>query len=175
MNQTTIGKKAIAMLAAAVCVIGVFAGCGSKGGAAGTETMKEGQTVQTVVDRIAEEVGVAMPAPVDDAALENLMYIKPEDAEAYAGSIAMVMTSADNVVAVQAKEGKIDTVKAGLEKRLEDVRKSFENYLPEQSDKAQKGQVIVKGNYAFLLIVGEMDETLDADMEKAVKIINDAF
>ena len=95
--------------------------------------------------------------------------------EDYAGKITFVNVSSDNVIAVKAKEGQIDTVKAGLTKRLEDVQESFEQYLPEQYEKAKKGQILIKGNYAFFLIIGESSETMDQDMEKAISIINEAF
>lgn len=171
-------KKWMALLAAAICCGALLTGCGSKDGNASdvaASEMKEGQTVQTVVDQIAAEVGVAMPADVDENFLKDICYIPTEDIQAYAGKIAIVNTSADNVIAVQAVEGKVDAVKDGLQKRLEDVQKSFEQYLPEQYEKAQKGKVIVKGNYAFLLILGESGESADTDMEKAVSIIDNAF
>lgn len=172
-------KKMTAILAAAVCCVSLLAGCGSKGenggaSAKGSE-MKEGQTVQTVVEQIATDVGVAMPSEVDENFLQDICYVPMDDVEEFAGQIAIVNTSADNVIAVKAKEGKIGAVKEGLEKRLGDVQKSFEMYLPEQYEKAKKGQVIVKGDYAFLLVLGESGETADADMEKAVAIINSAF
>ena len=42
---------------AAACCLGLLAGCAQQGEAAGGETMKEGQSVQTVVDQIADEIG----------------------------------------------------------------------------------------------------------------------
>lgn len=172
-------KKFVSILAAAICCMAVLAGCGSKGGEsssapAGAE-MKDGQTVQTVVDQIATEIGVAMPSDVDENFLRDMCYIPTEDMTEYAGKIAIVNTSADNVIAVKAAEGKLESVKAGLEKRLEDVQKSFEMYLPEQYEKAKKGQVITKGDYAFLLILGESAESADEDLKKATGIIDAAF
>lgn len=173
-------KKLMTIFTAAICCLALFAGCGAAKDEAGSSPaagpeMKEGQTVQTVVDQIATEVGVAMPSDVDDNFLRDMCYIAPEDTDAYAGKIAIVNTSADNVIAVQAKEGKIDAVKEGLEKRLGDVQKSFEQYLPEQYEKAKKGRVIVRGNYVFLLVLGETAESADDDMGKAEEIINRAF
>ena len=163
------------ILAAALCA-GLLAGCGGKGGQEAGPSMKEGESVQTVVDRIVDEVGMQMPAEIDDGILKDLFYIDPaSDAEEYYGKMAMTMTSADNVVAVKAKPEKRDAVKEALQKRLKDVQDSFAQYLPEQGEKAQKGQVIQKGDYVFLLILGEMSETFDSDMEAAVKIVNDAF
>lgn len=172
-------KKWMTVLTAVFCCGALLTGCGSKGSnssaSAANPEMKEGQTVQTVVEQIAAEVGVAMPSDVDESFLKDICYISPEDVQEYAGKIAIVNTSADNVIAVRAADGRVNAVKEGLQKRLEDVRKSFEMYLPEQYEKAQKGQVVVKGNYAFLLILGESGESADADMAKAVGIIDNAF
>lgn len=167
-------KKIISAFSVILCCMMLVTGCSGKETAGGVK-MKDGQTVQTVTDQIINEVGIAMGMQLDDTVLKDMFYIDGADVEAYAGEMSLSMTSADNIVAVQAKEGKIDTVKQALEKRLADVRQSFEQYLPEQSEKAQKGQVVVKGNYAFLLILGEDSTTYDDDMKKANDIINEAF
>ena len=170
-------KKLLTILSVAVCCIILLSACGSKDGktpsGSASPELKEGQSLQAIVDRIDTEIGIAMPS--DDSVLTDICYIPMDAVEAYAGKITFVNVSSDNVVAVKAKEGQIETVKAGLTKRLEDVQKSFEEYLPEQYEKAKKGQVLVKGNYAFFLILGESFDTMDQDMEKAVSIINEAF
>ena len=169
-------KKMITMISAVLCCALLATGCSSKNAASGGGVkMKEGQTVQTVTDQIIDAVGITMGAPLDDMLLKDLYYVDPADVESYAGQMSMANVSADVIVGVQAKDGKIDAVKESLEKRLTDVRKSFEQYLPEQYEKAQKGQVIVKGNYAFLLVLGESTETYDADMKKATELIDAAF
>ena len=160
---------------AAVCCLGILAGCSQQEEAAGGETMKEGQSVQTVVDQIAEEIGIQMPADVDDTILKDMFYLDAGDVEAYAGKMAMTMTSADNVLAVQAKPGQADAAQEALEQRLADVQNAFAQYLPDQSEKAQKGQVVRRGDYVFLLILGESSETYDSDMERAIQIVDEAF
>lgn len=166
-------KKLFVLFLAAACCVGTLAGCGAKP-AAGAE-MIDGQSVQTVVDTIANDVGMQMPADVDDELLKSMFYIDRADTEEYYGKMAMTMTSADNVVAVKAKQGKGEAVKTSLEKRLSDVQKSFEQYLPDQYEKAMKGQVIQKGDYVFLAIIGLDSTTYDADMAKVNEIINAAF
>ena len=160
-------------LAAVLVCIGMFAGCGSKAeGGTDTVQMKDGNTVQTVVDQIENEIGLQMPADIDDQVLADLFYIDPEaDVEEYAGKMAMTMTSSDNVVAVKAKPEARQKVFDGLTKRLADVQASFERYLPDQYEKAQRGLVVEKGDYLFLLIVGETEE----DLENAKGIVEGAF
>lgn len=163
-----IGQWAIVLLC-----IGMLAGCGSKaGGGTDAVQMKDGNTVQTVVDRIEDEIGIQMSADIDDQVLTDLFYTDPEaDVEEYAGKMAMTMTSADTVVAVKAKPESRQKVLDGLTKRLADVQASFERYLPDQYEKSQRGLVIEKGDYLFLVIIGETSE----DMEKAQGIIEEAF
>ena len=172
-------KKLLTLLSIAVCCITFLSACGSKDGkspsGSASAELKEGQSLQAIIDRIDTEVGISMPSDVDDNVLTDICYIPMDAVEDYAGKITFVNVSSDNVIAVKAKEGQIDTVKAGLTKRLEDVQESFEQYLPEQYEKAKKGQILIKGNYAFFLIIGESSETMDQDMEKAISIINEAF
>lgn len=165
--------KKIIRLAIVLLCIGMLAGCGSKAdGGTDAVQMKDGNTLQTVVDRIEDEVGIQMSADIDDQLFTDLFYIDPEtDVEEYAGKMAMSMTSADNVVAVKAKPESRQKVLDGLNKRLADVQASFEQYLPDQYEKSQRGLVIEKGDYLFLLIVGETSE----DQEKAQEIIAEAF
>ena len=168
-------KKIFAVLLSAVLCAGALAGCGSKPAASGSSAeMKEGQTIQTVVDQIIDEVGIAMPAEIDDTLMKDVFYIDPEkDVDEYYGQFAMVNVSADNLLAVKAKPEQRDAVIEAMGKRLKDVQASFANYLPDQSEKAQKGRVVDRGNYVFLVILGP--ETFDDDLDRAVKIIDEAF
>ncbi|WP_172439213.1 MULTISPECIES: DUF4358 domain-containing protein [Anaerotruncus] len=170
-------KKIFAVLLSAALFAGMLTGCGSKPAASGDSTeMKEGQTIQTVVDQIIDEVGIAMPAEIDDTLMKDVFYIDPEkDVDEYYGQFAMVNVSADNLLAVKAKPEQKDAVIEAMGKRLKDVQASFSNYLPDQSEKAQKGRVVDRGNYVFLVILGESPETFDDDLDRAVKIIDEAF
>ncbi|MEA5011035.1 MAG: DUF4358 domain-containing protein [Angelakisella sp.] len=121
-------------------------------------TLKEGVTLSSMIDSLSQEYEITMPAALDDQIMKDMMNIDPADVEEYAGYMSMVMTSADNLIGVKAKEGKLDTVKAGLESRLEFVRKSFEQYLPSEKEKSGAGKVFTVGDYAFLVIAGRMDK-----------------
>ena len=155
-------KKIFAVLLSAALFAGMLAGCGSKPAASGDSTEMK--------------VGIAMPAEIDDALMKDVFYIDPEkDVDEYYGQFAMVNVSADNLLAVKAKPEQKDAVIEAMGKRLKDVQASFSNYLPDQSEKAQKGRVVDRGNYVFLVILGESPETFDDDLDRAVKIIDEAF
>lgn len=138
-------------------------------------TLTEGSTLEGIVNKISEDIGMQMPAPVDETILNDLFHISSDMIEDFSGLFAMVMTSSDNVVAVKAAPGKIEEVTAALEQRKTDVVESFSQYLPDQYEKAQAGKVITKGDYAFLIIIGDYEKGFDNEMAKAEEIINSFF
>ena len=107
-------KKTICCLMAAMLLL-TSAACGSKAPAA--PTLKEGVTLQSIVDTLAEKYGFTMPAELDDSILKDFLGIDPEDVEEYTGYITMVNISTDNLIAIKAKEGKVETVQKKLEER----------------------------------------------------------
>lgn len=157
-----------AFLAAALLL--TSAACGKKAPAA--PTLKEGLTLKSVVDDIGNEIGITMPAEVDESILKDIVGIEPEDVEEYAGYVTMVMVSADNLIAVK---GKVETVQKALAARQETVVKSFEQYLPSELDKAKAGKVITIGDYVFLVILGRMDKDPAAETAVIEEMIRENF
>lgn len=172
-------KKLLIAALALSLVLASLVGCSSPTTDPGTGTqsivLTEGATLQGIVDKINQEIGLQMPGPVDNQMLQDMFHINPADTVEYYGLFGMTMTTADNVVAVKAAPGKIETVVAGLEQRKEDVINSFAQYLPDQHEKAQAGKVIQKGDYAFLLILGDYEKGFDNEILKAEEIINSYF
>lgn len=170
-------KKLAVLCMALLLIVSTMAGCNSKPaeGDASTVILQEGYTLQSIIDKMNEEIGIQMPMTVDDAVLEDIFHVNPDDIEEYYGIFGGSMTSADNAVAVKAKEGKADAVAESLNQRLEDVRASLSSICRTREEKAKKGQVIQKGDYVFLVIIGQDYDTFDSDMEKAQGFINEAF
>lgn len=144
-------------------------------GGTSTVTLKEGATLQAIIDQINQEIPLQMPGPVDDQMLQDMFHIDPADVEAYYGLFGMTMTTADNALAIKAVPGKIATVVAALEQRKADVVNSFAQYLPDQYEKSEAGKVIQKGDYAFLLILGDYEKGYDNEMATAEQIIASYF
>lgn len=167
-------KKVIsAALAAALLLTMTACGGGSKEPAA--PALKDGVTLQQVIDQVNEAYPVAMPAPVDETILNDLLNIPSDDVEEYAGYITMVMVSADNLIGVKAKPDKVESVQKALEGQKEMMVQSFEQYLPEQLDKAQAGKVVTFGNYVFLIIVGSEGTEAGAGIAAAEELIKGNF
>lgn len=138
-------------------------------------TLKEGVTLQQVIDQVNESYPVAMSAAVDETVLTDLLGISADDVEEYAGYITMVMVSSDNLIGIKAKPDKVETVQKALESQRDAVIQTFEQYLPAQLDKAKAGKVVTIGNYVFLLIVGNTDKDLSAEIAGAEELIRGNF
>lgn len=165
-------KRLIALCLAAMLLLCVTA-CGSKEPAA--PTLKEGVTLQSMVDSIADQYSFTMPAPLDDTIMEDLLGIDLGDVEEYAGYITMVMVSSDNLVAVKAKEGKAETIQKKLEERKKFEETSFQQYLEDQYQKAQAGKVFAIGDYVFLVIIAGENGDAATDIAAAEATIRDGF
>lgn len=162
-----------------VALLSLLLGCTLAVGCSSSKdqtTLKQGETLSGIVSKIETQVGgITMGKEVEESDLSNMFGISPEDVEEYAGKFSIVMNSSDNLLAVRAKEGRADAVEEALEARRQAVIQNFETYLPEQLAKAQAGQVIRKGDYVFLVIVGQNSDNPALPVEEAVQIIEDAF
>ena len=144
----------------------MFTGCSQSGSE--SVQLKDGETLESVVTSITEELTMPMPAQVDDTILKDVFYVDPEDTNSYFGQFAMVNVSSANVIVVEAKgQDQVASIQESLEKRKDDVCNSFEMYLPDQYEIAQNGKIVTKGNYVALLIIENVD--------RAEEIFNEAF
>lgn len=196
-------KKMTSLLLAALLTASVFAGCSENGRvgqlekdaktrteedmSSGMDTAKEmmeneqgmimaaGSRLQDVIMQLGEELGITMPEKLDESSLKEVFGVDPADIEEYYGEYSAVNTSADHIIGLKVKDGKVDAVRQALEARKEEIVKNFEEYLPDQYEKAQAGQIIQKGNYLFLVIAGDSEKGYDSEMDRAQKIVNGYF
>lgn len=176
-------------LAAVLVVMMLVVGCGQKDTGA-PNTIKDGKKLADVVAAVdakfAEKYGegygaVMMPNPIDDLYLKDMVGLNPELLSEKAGNAAMSMTNSDLLLAVKAKEGKIGEVTETLNKHKTNVEAQYEYYNVMGSyDRAKAGEVYVKGDYAFLLIVGpapadDSAPTFEEDVAMAKQAIDEMF
>ncbi|MEG1773931.1 MAG: DUF4358 domain-containing protein [Oscillospiraceae bacterium] len=167
-------KKSLIAILALLLALSVFTACGKKDTA---NTIKDGKTltdVMTAVDaKFAEKYGadygaVAMPMPVDNQYLTDMLSIDTSFVEESAGNIAMSMTNSDILIGLTAKEGKADALRTALEKRRDDLIAQYQTYPVNGSyERAKSGEVYQKGNYLFLIVVGVMPDNMDAALNFA--------
>ena len=114
-------KRIFAALAAVMVGVGILAGCSSASGDGAGTQLKEGATLQDVVNAVIDEVGIAMSAELDDQMVTDYLGMDLTAIEEYYGQIAMVNVSADNIIAMKAAEGRVSEVVEGLENRKQAV------------------------------------------------------
>ena len=139
------------------------------------QEFREGKTLADMAQQISNELEIALPGDLDNTTFEEIVGLKTDEVEEFAGKISMSMESSDNFIAIKAKEDNLDKVKAALEDRLHSVRQSFESYDSEQYAKAKDGKVITKDNYAFLIIVGRHGKTPTDEVGRVEQIIETYF
>ncbi len=140
----------------------LLSGCGDTPSRA---ALKENITLGDIVTELRQEFSPPSPGQIGDSYLKGLYGVNPKDVDAYAGFISLDDTSPDQVLAIKAGEGKASSIKNALEDRLTFVQSEFEAGSPTQHKKAMAGQVVVKGDFLFLIILGR--EAMDADEEMA--------
>lgn len=181
--------KKILSLVLVVVILLTATACGGKKNASGT--IKDDKSLQDVLDAVDAKFNekypgdygaVPMRMPIDDQYLSDFAELDSSVYDEYAGSVAGIMLRSDVLFAVKAKEGKVEAVQQALEKRLADITAQFEFYPVSGSyDRAQAGEVYVKGNYVFLIIVGDFDPDVegtaiyDADVKMTKETIDSMF
>lgn len=133
---------------------------------------------ETFADIEGVEGAVMMPMTLDEQVLKDQYGLTMDQVEEYYGEFSMSMTNSDVLVAIKAKPGKIDEVKAALEKRKADLEAQFEQYPVNGSyERAKASKVYVRGDYAFLIGVGVMpvDPEANPEFEKQVQQAQDVI
>ena len=137
--------------------------------------LSAGATLEDIVVKLGEEMGIAMPQKLDDETLKDVFNIDPADIEEYYGEYSVVNTSSDHIIAVKVKEGRMDDVKKAFEERRDSVVKDFEQYLPDQLEKAKNASIIEKGPYLFFVIAGDAEKGIDKEITRIKEIIEGYF
>ncbi|HBW14383.1 MAG TPA: hypothetical protein DEF30_11255 [Proteiniclasticum sp.] len=180
-------KKITTIIMTTVLALGVFAGCSN--GSTDKETPENTKNVTL------EEIHTAVKDAYGENYLPN-MEIPAEMLEAefgltkdlYAEVIAeqpMIGTHADRVVLVKAAEGKADAVEEALNKAKENKIADTMQY-PMNLPKIAATKVVRHGDVVAFLLVGAINENMDAteeeaktfaetEVEKAVEAINNLF
>lgn len=113
--------------------------------------------VKDVVDKIAEQGYVRAPSEADDLVAKDVYNLKLEDIEEHAIIETQISPGPGFLAVVKAKKGKVDSVKASLEKVKEDmIGRAF---YPAEREAAENATVEVVGNIVyFSLFNSEVNE-----------------
>ena len=130
--------------------------------------------VAAVAKTIEDANPIRMSTPIaqdyiDFIGLSEDMY------EAYAGSYCPITPGVDVIMVVEAKEGKVEDVKAKLEQRKAEIVAANENYVGSLLEKAKEGRIVVKGNVVVLVIAGDEMVVEDQGVAKAYEPVDAAI
>ena len=189
-------KKILAVLLAALMASAVMVSCGEKNGNSGSPSSVSSEAQNTISSATSEEVydainaafaekypdaGMVIPnAPmeVDETTLNDKFGITTDMVEDYKGEMAGMMTNCDMLLVVKVKEGKMEDVKAALEKAKDDQTAQFEWYaVMGNAERTAAAKVVENGNFAALIMVGIMDIGSDEapDFTSDVQLAEDTF
>ena len=151
-------KKLLALVLAGVMAFSLVA-CGG-----GEETAT--YDVAAVAETIEKANPIRMSTPIAQDYID-FIGLGEDLYESYAGSYCPITPGVDVILVVEAKEGKVEDVKAVMETRKAEIVAANENYVGALLDKAEAGRIVVKGNYAVLVIAGDEVVVEDQGVEKA--------
>ncbi|MCF0149485.1 MAG: DUF4358 domain-containing protein [Clostridium sp.] len=127
--------------------------------------LKDGLTAKDVAITVSEKAPMQMAHELDEQMAVDLAFLNLDDVEDYGIIKAMIINSADITAIVKAKDGKLESVKASLQKMLD--TESNNAYLPDQKEKIENAVFMEKGNYVILLV--------NEDVQTAKEAVEECF
>ena len=117
--------------------------------------------VQATWDAIAQ---YELPSMMDaDAAILSQFYgINADDLVEYVCKMPLMAVHATEFFIAQVKDGKMDAVRAGVEKRQADLYQQWSQYLPDQLELVENYQLVTSGNYILFAVSEYADEAVSA-------------
>ena len=97
---------------------------------------------------------------LDDSLLSSLYGINASDLVSYKCFMPLMGVHATEFFVAEVKDGKMDTVKAGVEKRQADLDTQWSQYLPEQYELVKNYKLVTNGNYILFAIGEQADQAV---------------
>lgn len=150
-------KKTITgIFIAAAMMLTVTACGGDKESKSATKPLNE-------ITKAVMDCGIEMPEMVE-VSEDNFQFkygVEPDDYSEYSVWWAGSGGDADEVCIIKAADGKKDTVKKAVEKRLDDQKNVFKDYVPEQYDKLCDTSVKNEGDYIYWVCTNDNTKAED--------------
>ena len=97
---------------------------------------------------------------MDDATLSAMYGINASDLEEYVCMMPLMGVHSTEFFIAKVKDGKMDTVKAGIAKRQADLDAQWSQYLPEQYELVKNYKLVTNGNYVLFAISEYADDAV---------------
>ncbi|MEG2290962.1 MAG: DUF4358 domain-containing protein [Clostridium sp.] len=157
-------KKIILSLVATLMIAATVMGCSSKESTSGDA--KDVKTVD-IVNKITTEIEVSKLGPVEGELAKEQYHLNLDDIEEFSIENGMINTGLESIAVVKAKDGKVDSVKASLEKVIEDKKAAA--FYPGEAEAVESSELKIVGNYVGLFIIPDYEEG-QKNSEKAASI-----
>lgn len=143
-------KRMFIRLVALLLLLQIFSSCQNQ---KNEVQLREGESLTSLVNGIQScfsDYEIPFHTTVDDDDSAGIVLYRSRRCRGICGFYSRATTSSDNLLAVKAKEGKVENVVSGMQQRQEDIKRNFEEYLPDQYEKACTGQIVTNGDFAVL-------------------------
>lgn len=98
--------------------------------------------------------------PLDETMMAEVIGINMENVESFIAEMPMMSAHVDTFIGIKAKEGKADQVEEELKAYHNNIVENSMQY-PMNEEKVKASQVIRKGDYVFMMMLGQIpDETI---------------
>lgn len=176
-------KKSFVMILAALLVAGAMVGCssGSSSSSSSSETSSSSSapssssaaTLPTIAElhtAVKDAYGEDyLPSTAyDEKAMAEVVGVNMDNVEEFVAEVPMISNHVDTFIAIKAKEGKADDVEKELNTYRDKLVSDTMNY-PSNLAKIQASKVVRNGDYVFFMMLGAIDENMDASEADAAK------
>ena len=123
------------------------------------ESKPQTNAVQSTWDDISK---LSLPnlTAMDDATLSAMYGINASDLEEYVCMMPLMGVHSTEFFIAEVKDGKMDTVKAGIAKRQADLDAQWSQYLPDQYELVKNYKLVTNGNYVLFAISEYADKAV---------------
>ena len=159
-------KRIVSICLAAVMALALLAGCG-------TSQQSEAKALTATPQELADQM-VAALAPVQELVeagekvIDNYYAIDSDVITGYKVYISPAF-QAEEIAVFSVAEGRMEDARAMVEKRVEDLKASFDGYLPDQLTQLEENAQVLENGNCICLVTGQAEGAA-----AAAKIFTDA-
>lgn len=115
--------------------------------------------VQEIATRIQSELEWPALLELDDEMLQEIYKLDPKNLDSYIAKIPLMNVKTDELTVIKTTSlADVKKVKEAILQRAENIKKSFENYLPDQYEKAVNNLIKSNGRYILFVIHEERNK-----------------
>jgi len=126
--------------------------------------------VADIISKISKEVELPSMIDLKKEEMKDFYYINSDDVEEYTIKIPMMNVHAIEIAIIKVKDGRsVEGVKDAINKRVKDLERTWEQYLPNQYELVKNHILKSNGQYVIFIInedAKKIEETFDSFFKK---------